>query len=131
MINLLIAAFQILPCIVIVGFWIYFFSVETKNPENSEVYLAFEKTFPLPEFCWLIPCLILSAIGLITVQKYGYLFSIMAGTGLIFIGLFDISFNIQNGVYTGEKSKCITEIIFNLYCMIFGPISIIYGWINL
>jgi hypothetical protein len=131
MINIIIAAFQILPCIVIPLFWIQFFLVETKNPENSEVYIAFEKSFPLPEFCWAIPCFLLSAIGLLTGEKYGYLFSIAAGSVLIFIGLFDISFNLQNGVYKGEKSKVAIEIIFNIYAMILGPISIIFGWINL
>jgi hypothetical protein len=85
----------------------------------------------LPEFAFLIPCLLLSVIGLITEQEYGYLFSILAGSGIVFIGLFAVSFNLQNGVYKGEKSKVITEIIFNLYCMIFGPSFIIYGWINL
>ncbi len=134
MINTIIAALQILPCVVIPVYWIHFFLVETKNPENSEIYLAFEKTFPLPEFCWLIPCLLLSAIGLITEQKYGYLFSIAAGSGLILIGLFDISYNIQNSGYSlknSQKSQVMTEVIFNLFCIIFGPIFIIYGWINL
>ncbi|MHA1291512.1 MAG: hypothetical protein ACTSQJ_02460 [Promethearchaeota archaeon] len=131
MIEFLIVFFQIFIAVGFIGFWIYFFLVENKNPENSDVYLAFERSFPLPDLCWATPCLIIAAIGIITNQQFGIFFSIAGGSAMLFLGLLDISFNLQNGGYSGKKFDTILNLTINLICVIFGPIFMIYGWMNL
>ncbi len=107
------------------GFWIYFFLVENKKPDKSEVYLAYERSFPIPDLVWLTPGLIVSAIGVLLGQLFGYILTIAVSGGLIFLGLVDISFNAQNKQYTSNLGDAIMNIFINLACIIMGPVFII------
>lgn len=129
--NLIIAGLEIFITLGIIGFWIYFFLVENKKPNQREGYLEYERSFPLPDLGWAAPCLIFGAIGLIMNQMFGFIFSIAGGSALIFLGLLDISHNLQYGGYTGEKWDIILNLAVNLFCIIFGPIFMIYGLINI
>ncbi|MFX1530309.1 MAG: hypothetical protein ACFFBC_04295, partial [Promethearchaeota archaeon] len=90
-----------------------------------------ERSFPLPDLGWAVPCLILGAIGLILDENFGDFFSIAGGSAMVFLGLLDISHNLQYGGYSGEKFEIILNIIINSVCIIFGPIFMIFGWINI
>lgn len=129
--DLIIAGLQIFMAVGFIGFWIYFFIFENKKPEQREGYLEFERSFPLADLGWAVPCLIISAVGFIMGHKTGEVFSIAGGSALIFLGLLDISHNLQYGGYTGNKFDVVLNIIVNLFCIIFGPIFMIYGWMNI
>lgn len=118
---------QIALAIGIIGFWIYFFLVENKDPENSPIYLHYERAFPLPDLGWVVVSLIIAAIGLLGNKNYGYIFTIASGGALIFLGLVDVAFNIQNGGYTSKLEDTIMNIVINGVCLVFGPISIIWA----
>jgi len=129
--DLIIAGLEIFIAVGFLGFWIYFFIFENKKPDQREGYLEFEKSFPLADLGWVVPCLIISAIGLILDYKIGKIFSIAGGSVLIFLGLLDISHNLQYGGYKGDKFEIALNLIVNLFCIIFGPIFMIYGWMNI
>lgn len=131
MLNIVLGVFQILIAIGFIGFWIYFFVIENKNPENSEVYLSFERSFPVPDLGFVTPTLFISAIGLLMNEPFGIFFTIVSGSALLFLGLLDISFNIQNGGYTKGISDTIMNLVINLVCVIFGPIFLIHGFNSL
>ena len=131
MMELIIAGLEIFIALGFIGFWIYFFIVENKKPDQREGYLEYERSFPLPDLGWAVPCLILGAIGLIMNEKFGDFFSIAGGSAMVFLGLLDISHNLQYGGYSGEKFEVILNLIVNLFCIIFGPIFMIFGWINI
>ena len=114
----------------LVVFWIYFWFVERKKPENSEVIIAFESSFPLADLLCLAPSLLIAAIGLITEQRFGVFFIIIAGGVSIFLGLLDLSFNLQQGQYKGKISDTILNFVNQGYCFIFGVLYLIYGFIN-
>lgn len=128
MLALIIAILEILLAIGFIGFWTYFFAVELKNPKNTEVYLAFEKSFPVPDLGLICPCLFISAVGLLLDQPFGIFFAVVAGGALLFLGLLDISFNIQNEGYTKNLSDTIMNLFINLVCLIFGIVLLIYAW---
>ena len=129
--DLIIAGLVIFMAVGFIGFWIYFFIFENKKPDQRKGYLEFERSFPLADLGWAVPCLILGAIGLIMKEKFGIFFSIAGGSVLVFLGLLDISHNLQYGGYRGEKFEVILNLVVNLFCTILGPIFIIYGWINM
>lgn len=129
--NLIIAGLELLITVGFIGFWVYFFLFENKKPDQREGYLEYERSFPLADLGWAVPCLIISAVGLITGNKIGEIFSIASGSALIFLGLLDVSHNMQYGGYSGEKFEVILNLIVNLFCIILGPIFMIYGWINI
>lgn len=128
--NILMGILQILFSVGLIGFWIYFFKVENRNPERTEIYLGYERSFPVPDLLWITPSLIISAIGNLMGDRVGIFFSIISGSALVFLGLLDISFNAQQGGYTTNKSDTIMNLTINLLCVIIGPIFIIYGWWN-
>ena len=130
MIEFLIALAELIFGIGFIIVWIYLYKYELNNPKRSEVYRAFEKSFPLPDLCWLTPMLFISAIGLFLGERFGIFFSIIAGSSLIFLGLLDISFNLQQGGYTNNKTDTIFNLFINLVCVIFGPILLVFGWLN-
>ncbi|MFW9865168.1 MAG: hypothetical protein ACFFCI_11590 [Promethearchaeota archaeon] len=130
--NVLIGVLQIIFGIGIIGFWIYFLVVENKDPEKTEVYLVFERSFILPDIGWAAPCLFISAAGLLTNQGYWVFFSIAGGSAILFLFLLDFSFNIQQGNYKkGKLKENLLEIIVNILCVIFGPLFMVLGFFGL
>ena len=132
MLDILIAITQIVWGFGVFIFWVYFFLVENKNPERSEVYLVFERSFFLPDICWLASCMFISGFCLLMNQQIWVFFSIAGGSAMLFLFLLDLSFNIQQGNYKKEKRKeNLGEIVINILCVIFGPLYMILGFINL
>jgi len=109
----------------IAGFWVYFFLVENKNPEKSDIYLAFERSFPLPDLCYLVPVLFIAGLCLLNNHLLGYILTITAGGGLIFLGLVDIGFNARNKGYSSNIGDTVMNLFINLSCVIMGPFFII------
>jgi len=130
-INIIFGIFQILLAVGIIGFWIAFYLGDNSN--MTEVELKHEKSFPLPDLGWVVPTNIISAIGLFMGQNFGYLFSAIAGSGMMFLGLIDLAFLLQNNGFDPKKrgfDAYMSMIIVSLM-LILGPIFIIYGGINL
>ena len=130
--DILIAILQIVFGVGLLGFWSYFLIVENKDPEKTEVYLVFERSFILPDLAWCAPCMFLSASGLLTNQGYWIFFSIAGGSAILFLFLLDFSFNLQQKSYKKERRKeNILEILVNILCLFGGPLFMVYGFINL
>lgn len=127
MINLVIGILEIILAVGFILFWTYFFLVENKK-EKSEIYFAFERSFPIPDLGLITPLLIISAIGNILGQRFGVFFSIVSGGALLFLGLIDVSFNVQQKNLK-SKTDLITSFVINIICLAFGTISVIYGWL--
>ncbi len=109
----------------IAGFWVYFFIVENNNPEKSDIYLAYERSFPLPDLFYLVPVLVVAGICLLNGHWLGYILTITGGGGLIFLGLVDIGFNFRNKGYSSNIGDTMLNLFINLACVIMGPVFII------
>ncbi len=130
--EILIAVLQITFGSGIIIFWIYFLIAENRNPEKTEVYLVFERSFILPDIFWVAPCMFTSAFGLFTNQEFWIFFSIAGGSAVFFLFLLDFSFNIQQKTYSRKKRKeNKIEILVNLLSLIAGQLFMIYGLFNL
>lgn len=91
-------------------------------------YLAFENAFPLPDLAYLAPLLLVSAWLMWRAARAASLTGIMAGSGLIFLGLLDVSFNLQNGRYAIEALDAALNIFINSVCLVFGPLLVRHSW---
>ncbi len=114
----------------IISFWIVFFSTDVvtiKDPDLKEKYLAFESAFPLPDL-YLSILLIIGGIGLLRKKFYGSLFSLLGGASLIFLGLLDVSFNTQNGIYLLGIGEAVMNGIMNLFCLGCGVFIVFTVW---
>lgn len=114
----------------IVSFWIAFFTtdlISIDDPHLKEIYLAFESAFPVPDV-YLSIVLTIGGIGLLRKRSYGDFFSLMGGASLIFLGLLDISFNIQHGIYLTGVAEGIMNILINLLCFGGGIFLVLIIW---
>jgi hypothetical protein len=99
--KMVVTLSALLLIVVVVGviyFWTDFYVTGGVQIVKEDWYLKFEKAF-LPADIWMSACALAGAIGLLTGQTYGLLFSLLAGSSMIFLALIDITFNIQNGFY--------------------------------
>jgi len=116
----------------IISFWIAFFSVDLVNiddPHLEKIYLAFESAFPVADISLSI-VLIIGGIGLLKKMPFGFLFSLLGGGSLIFLGLLDVSFNTQHGIYLLGIGEAILNIFINLLCLGGGILLIVTIWKN-
>ncbi len=116
----------------IISFWIAFFSadlVSINDPHLKEIYLAFESAFPVADI-YLSILLIIGGIGLLKRMSFGFLFSLLGGASLIFLGLLDISFNTQHGIYLLGIGEAILNIFINSLCLGGGIFLIVTIWKN-
>ena len=130
MIEIILAILQIILAVGLVGFWIFFFKVENKNPEKEEWYLKYERSFPLPDLGLIMVCLLIAAAGLLIGERFGIFFTIVAGGGLMFLGLIDFAFNLQNGLFKTKDMDAYMSIGIVSFVLIMGVLSLIYGYIN-
>ncbi|MFX1516207.1 MAG: hypothetical protein ACFFC6_07860 [Promethearchaeota archaeon] len=96
-----IAYLEVIGAFLIVGFWIgwFFDLLKSSLPDPLfETYLAFESAFPIPD-AWIVILLLISAYGILAEKSFGSFFAAAAGGALMFLGLIDISFNLQQGIY--------------------------------
>ncbi|MBN1344014.1 MAG: SDR family oxidoreductase [Phycisphaerae bacterium] len=123
-----LGALQWLTAIGLVLFWAYFFAVESRRPDIDPVYLGFERSFPIPDLCWLMPLLLLGGSAMRKRQPVAVPLAIAAGGAMVFLGLLDASFNLQQGRYTLSLADGLINGFINSYCMIFGTVLIVWPW---
>lgn len=132
MINIIIAIFQILIGIGIILFWIGFYFTECRgNQKMPDDEFRHELSFPLPDLGWVVPTLFIAVVGLLMEEKFGYYFSAIAGSGMIFLGLIDLASDKIYGRFETKDYRMYLAISIVVVLLIFGPIFIIYGWLNI
>lgn len=62
-------------------------------------YIKFERAFTIADI-WMSVYALVGAVGLLTGQAYGLVFALLAAGSLLFLALMDITFNIQNNLYS-------------------------------
>jgi len=84
------------------------------------------KAFPVADM-WIVACALIGAVGLLTEQNYGLLFSILAASSAIFLALIDITFNLENKLYRllGASNEMVFEVVINMLSLLFGMITIV------
>lgn len=112
--------------IVCIYYWAdYYFSGGVQLIKD-DWYIKFQNSFPLADL-WMIACAITGAIGLLTEETYGLVFALLSGSSLIFLGLMDVTFNLQNNLYrfvrTSGQMKL--EVFLNLWALGFGTALIV------
>jgi len=114
-----IAILELLTGVGLILFWILFFTVglAPKNPPQG--YMEYEHSFPLPD--GLLAILLLAAGALLLLNNpLGSTLSLIAAGALLFLGVLDFSFNIQNGLYKTSKMDLVLNAFINVWCVGFG-----------
>lgn len=115
----LISALEIVTGAGILLFWIAFFTFGMA-PENPPAgYFAYEHSFPLPDG---LMCILLIVAGILLLKnvKAALVLSLVASGALMFLGVLDFSFNIQNGIYAASTVDLVLNAFINAWCVGFG-----------
>ena len=122
-----IAVLEMLTGIGIILFWIGFFTIGLAPENHPPCYFAYERSFPLPDIILSIT-IIASGMFLLKNKESGRTLSLICAGGLIFLGLLDFSFNIQNGIYMNSTVDLILNAFINIWCVGFGvTVSMLLG----
>jgi hypothetical protein len=102
-------------------YWVEFYVKGEVQVVNDESYIKFQKAFVAAD-SWAAICAIVGAIGLLSGQTYGMIFALITGSSLIFLGLMDVAFNIQNNLYRLLRSsgEMKLELLLNLFSLGLG-----------
>jgi len=122
----IVAALLSLTAIGTVLFWALLF---TNGNAMSELpsYQVWKRSFPLAE-AWMALTAITAAIGLLWMKDWGLLFGCLAGSALVFLGLADVLFFMQNDLYMPLTADKAVQIAIHFWFLTFGPFVIAYLW---
>ena len=118
-----------MTAIFLIYYWIDFYLRKGVQVTQEEWYIKFQKAFPIADM-WAAICALLGAVGLLTEQNYGLLFSILSASSVIFLALMDITFNVENKLYNlvGTSNEMKLELAGNIWFLSVGIVLIIYAW---
>lgn len=102
-------------------FWIGFFTIGLAPDNPPQGYFEYEHSFPLPDIILAIALIAASAL-MLNGKPLGRHIALVCSGSLIFLGLLDFSFNIQNGMYTISLMDMLLNAFINLWCVVFGII---------
>lgn len=115
-----IIAGEMITGIGLIAFWILFFTVGMVDSNSVPgCYFAYEHAFP-PADIILSIAFIAAASLLIKKHPFGKTLSLISAGALIFLGILDFSFNLQNKIYFISISEGISNGIINAWCVFFG-----------
>jgi hypothetical protein len=123
----LIASLEIVTGIGLILFWLAFFTVGLAPDNAPPCYYAYEHAFPLPDGVLAI-LLLVAVILLMRSRLAGRTLSLIAAGALVFLGLLDFSFNLQNGIYMTSTIDLVLNAFINIWCVGFGiAIAVLIG----
>jgi hypothetical protein len=124
-----IIAALLITFVATLAYWLIYYTSGDVQVRQDEVYLAFENAFPAAD-TWMAICALLGAIGLLRKRIWGFLFGLLAASSLVYLGLMDVTFDLNQGIYALGGVDTAIEVLINLFCLIVGPLIIIYLWKN-
>jgi hypothetical protein len=126
------AVLMLLTAIGIILFWIVSFADldawrESTFASQSAAWFAWELSFPLAD-AWVALTAILGAIGLWRRRPAGLLFGLVSGGAMVFLGLIDLLFFLENGLYLPVNAESVIELLIHLWATGFGLFAIAAIW---
>lgn len=123
----LIIGILLFAAVITALYWVLFFSGSGAAVTNDPKYLAFEYAFPAAD-TWMAIGALIAAIGLLKRKSWGVLFALLAGSSSIYLGLMDVLFDLENGIYLIGGTNVAIEIAINVLTLTLGSAIIWYVW---
>jgi hypothetical protein len=127
--GLVLAAF-----VALIAYWVIWFFVNRAwlASLDTPAYFVFENAFPAADG-WLAVCCGAGAWALWKRRASALFWLIAGGSSSLYLGLMDVLFDLENGVYAapkGDLGTVGTEIAINLYALGVGAWALWFGWRN-
>jgi hypothetical protein len=111
----------------IVVYWVSVFLGLFKAEDIIPGYTHWFMSFPIADL-WIAICALLSSVYLLKNDSKSSLFGLLAGSSLIFLGLYALLYGINTGLLFILTTDEIIEIAIKVYCLSVGTLSIVYFW---
>ncbi len=113
-------------------FWGTFFAdLETQREgelaARSDAWYAWELSFPAADG-WLALTAILSAVGLWRMRPGGLFFGLVSAGAMVFLGLMDILFFLQNDLYLPLTGETAVELFIHVWLLALGLWTVSFLW---
>lgn len=133
MMDKAIAIMQIISAFALISYWVIFFLTEFKKRTMSEARFRYELAFPLPDLGWIAVNSVVATVGLLSNRNYGYFFSALAGSGMLFLSFIDLSYNLQNKGFSVKEHpfNAYLEMVIVIGWLAFGSLFIVHAAVNL
>ena len=127
-----VAGLLALTAVLTAAFWVVFFAdyagqADSYFARQCAGWFLWERSFPAADL-WAATACFLAAVGLWKRRPWGGLFALLGGSALIFLGLMDALFFLQNGLYGAFNADVLIEAIIHLWALAFGTFVIAYTW---
>lgn len=106
----------------IATYWAVFFvegAAAFAGGVDPSAFLAFESAFPVADGC-LAVTLAIAGRWLLRRDSRGVPLTLVASGALVFLGLLDAAFNLQNGAYGGAPARAAVNGFLNAACILGG-----------
>ena len=126
------AVLMLLTAVGTLLFWVTFFAdLEAQRSgylaSRCDAWFAWEMSFPLADV-WMAATAILGAAGLWRMRSTGLLFGLVSGGAMVFLGLMDVLFFLQNDLYLPLNGEVAVELFIHIWVIAFGLFAIVYVW---
>jgi len=113
-------------------FWVAFFAdLEAQRvgtlAARSDAWFAWELSFPLADL-WMAATAILGAVGLWRMRRTALLFGLVSTGAMVFLGLMDVLFFLENGLYLPMTGEVALELFIHAWAVAFGLFAIRSVW---
>jgi hypothetical protein len=116
--DTVIAVLLLVTAVGTVAYWVDFFWHGTVNVVEEEWYIRFERAFPVADG-FMAACATAAGIGLLLGDEWGVALGLVAAGGLVFLGLMDVTFNVDNGLYRrlADSGPMRAELVVNVWTL--------------
>ena len=112
------------------AYWLVWFGVDRDilAAAHTESYYAFENSFPLAD-AWMLVTGVAASVALVRRRASALLWTIAAGAISIYLGLLDVLFDLENGIYRSvETGGVVVEIAINVLTLSMGTVVLVWAW---
>jgi len=103
--------------------------IQARGPEAPDyhIYVNFEQAFILADG-WLALFAVIGVFGLWKMRSWGFLFMLLAGSSAIYLGLMDLTYDLQHQMFVPLTGEAAIELAIVLTLLILGPAIIMILW---
>jgi hypothetical protein len=112
------------------AYWVVWFGIDREILASAHTpsYYAFENAFPIAD-AWMVFAGLAAAVALVRRRASALLWSIAAGTTSIYLGLLDVLFDLENGIYrSSDTGGVAVEIAINVLTLAMGAVVLAWAW---
>jgi len=113
-----------------IAYWVVWFAIDREilASAHTDSYYAYENAFPAAD-AWMAFAGVAATVAMVRRHGSAFLWSIVAGATSIYLGLMDVLFDLENGIYhLSDTGGVIVEIAINVLTLSLGIVVLLWTW---